>query len=375
MHLNLREKNSEVTEIARPRTLSGIDALYFHIEVPYQDYSEFYNNIILSDTLSNDDLYTLQGHSKVGEKQYAYYSVDSLAMEALAVSDRRERQLCSIGFKNLNQKDNLPSIFVKMNTLSLHILGYKEAYNAVLAIIEGFGIPIQGTIVNRLDLNTYVFGHNFQYLRYNLFSTKMRNTRELVGYDTIFGKEELQTFYLGSRGSSVFMRIYNKLAEIHAKYDDGGRLKLGIISNRYELKYSEPMNFCSIWNVEFEIKREELKRYGINTVEDVWEHCDALHKDITCNRIRLVVPTNSLRKRCKSSFVWSLISDDYSLFKHNCEPLTPEKFKVYKTTIEKKLINHCNAYLDDIFKNDTFDTSSIQDVKNLIASLSHTKTL
>jgi len=373
VHLNLREKNRKDTEVAPQRTLSGIDALYFHIEVPYEDYSEFYNKIILTDTLSNSDNFSLSGHSAAGTKQYTYYSVNSYEMESNLFdgSDHRERQLASIGFKNLNQKDNLPSIFVQMSTIAMSFLGYKESYSAVLEVIRGLGIPILGTKVNRLDLNTYVFGHSFDYLRYKLFSTKMRMSKETVGYDTIYNQEGLQTFYLGTRGSSgIYMRIYNKMLEIQSKYHEGGSLKLGIICDKYELKYKEKLSSVDIWNVEFELKREELKRYGIDTVEDVWKYSDSMHKDITQNRIRLIDPKRGKKRECPTSFIWSIISNNYSVFKDNVSPLSPEKCKVYNLTSEQRLINHCNAYLDDVFKSSSFNSSKIQDVKNLIASLS-----
>ena len=380
VHLNLREKNNEDTEIARPRTLSGIDALYFHIEVPYEDYSEFYNKIILTQKLFDSELFTLQGHHQAGTKQYTYCSVTSTKMERnerseSSVSDCKERQLASIGFKNLNRRDNLPSIFVRMNTIALSILGYKDAYNELLDVIIGLGIPILSTHVNRLDLNTYVFGHDFSYLRHKLFSTKMRKSQETVGTDSFYGNDKLQTFYLGSRNSSgIFMRIYNKREEIQAKYNEGGRLKLGIIANKYYEKYGEKLeDISNLWQVEFEVKREELKRYGIDSVEDVWKHADGLHKDIVLNRIRLIEPTlNDIRKKdCPTADVWQLITDSYSVFRDDALPLTPARYKVYKLTPEERLVNHCNDYLDEVLSISNISTSKIEDVKNFIASLAN----
>jgi len=280
MHLNLRKQNSKDTEIARPKTLSGIDALYFQVKVPYEDYSEFFKKSILTNSLSDSDMFSMNGYSEAGTKQYTYYSVFVSEMESNLFdgSERSERQLCSIGFKNLNQKDNLESIFIQMNTIAMHILGYKESYRLILDVIRGLGIPILGTKVNRLDLNTYVFNHSFEYLNYGLFSTRLLWSQEKVGYDTIYKNDVLQTFYLGKRGAKgIFVRIYNKFQELISKDDING-VKMAIIKRRYAEKYKVELNSICIWNVEFEVKRQELLRYGIDTVEDVFNKSDGMHR-------------------------------------------------------------------------------------------------
>jgi len=343
VHLNLKEKNSkEDTEIARLKTLSGIDALYFHLEIPYEDYSVFYNKSLMAKVLEFDSNYLMKSYDY--DKQFTYFDVTNETLRGLCP----QCVLCTIGFKNLNQRDNRDFITIQASSIALNYYGYKEAYNLIREQIEILGLPIITSKVSRLDLNTYVIGHNFDYLSYSLFSTKMRNNTENGGYDTWKNKDRLSGFNLGSRKSKgIYLRMYDKFLELtQSKNHDISMVKMNILSEKFKLKYKEELNLTDIWQVEFELKRDILRRYSINTVEDVFEKADSIHRDITLNQVRLIEPTRKKKRDCKSSLVWSIISNNYSVFKDNASPLSPEKCKVYLKSDEEKMVEAMKEYLD-----------------------------
>lgn len=343
MHLNLRKKNNEYTEIARPRTLSGIDALYFHLEIPYEHYSVFYNKNLLSKVLESDSNYLMKSYDY--DKQFTYFDLTNETLRGLCP----QCVLCTIGFKNLNTRDNRDFITIQASSIALNYYGYREAYALIREQIEMLGLPITKSKVSRLDLNTYVIGHNFDYLSYSLFSTKLRNNTENGGYDTWKNKDRLNGFNLGSRKSKgIYLRMYDKLLELRqSKNHDTSMVKMKILSEKYKLKYDEELNFTNIWQVEFELKRDILRRYRVDTVEDVFNKADSIHKDITLNQVRLIDPTHQKRKRdCRSSTVWNVISDSYSVFKYNASPLSPEKCKVYFKNDEQKMVEAMSEYLE-----------------------------
>jgi len=343
--LNLEEQNSEDnTEIARPRTISGIDALYFHLEIPYEDYSEFYHKSLLARVLELDTNFIMKSYDY--DKQFTYFDVTNDTLLGLAP----DVVLCTIGFKNLNLKDNRDFITIQASSIALNYYGYKECYDLIREQVEILGLPILKSKASRLDLNTYVINHNFDYLTYSLFSTKMRNNAENGGYDTWKHKDRLNGFNLGSRKSKgIYLRMYDKWLELmQSKNADIALIKMKILSEKYEHKYKEKLSGNmppDIWQVEFELKRDILRRYGIDTVEDVFIKADSIHKDITLNQVRLINPIRAKKRDCPTSEIWKMISDNYSVFKDNVEPLSPEKCKVYTTTDEQRVINAIDDYL------------------------------
>jgi len=178
----------------------------------------------------------------------------------------------------------------------------------------------------------------------------MRNNAENGGYDTWKHKDRLNGFNLGSRKSKgIYLRMYDKWLELmQSKNADIALIKMKILSEKYEHKYKEKLSGNmppDIWQVEFELKRDILRRYGIDTVEDVFIKADSIHKDITLNQVRLINPIRAKKRDCPTSEIWKMISDNYSVFKDNVEPLSPEKCKVYTTTDEQRVINAIDDYL------------------------------
>lgn len=342
-----------------PKYLQGIDALYFQVKINYDDYTLFYNNVLLSGTLENDDNFSMCSYDYT--KQYTFFTYRSEGSSPI--------QLCRIGFKNLNQKDYLESILIQMDSMALNVYGYKESYSLALDLIRSLGLQPLSTKVSRVDLNTYVTDHDFTYLDFNLFSTKQSKNGKITS--SLSSRDKLETFYLGSRDSkSIHLRIYNKLVELYNMSKSDYSLssnKQMIIDMRFAEKYHTSVDYKHLWNVEFELKRELLKRYNIDSVDDLFLKINDLHYDICTNHIRLLEREKDIinNSRIDSSLVWNDITNNYKVFVDEIKPIDKNKLKVYKKD-NIWLLNRLNEYL---LENPLADEEMISNINSLRASL------
>lgn len=311
------------------KSISGIDALYFYVKVDYEHYTSFYHNFLLKGKISNLDNIIL--NSSDYSKQFTYYTYNiDISSQGSSPSIL---PLCRIGFKNLNQKDNLDSIVVQMDSSMMNYLGYKSSTDIVLNFIRLISLDPISTKVSRVDLNTYVTGHNFEYVNYDLFSTRSRisGTIQPICKDGV-----IETFYMGSRSTdSVFMRIYNKSKELAAlaKKDYlAAVFKKLLIENRFKSKHGDLIEIGSnLWNIEFEVKRGTLRRYMIHTIDDLFNNVDSLHYDIVKNNFRMLTrPKNKINNiRIETSDIWKIITEEYHVFNKPVK-IDKEKLKVYE---------------------------------------------
>ncbi len=80
----------------------------------------------------------------------------------------------------------------------------------------------------------------------------------------------LETFYHGAKKSPIQLRIYDKALEVFK-----GGTKLWF----YDLWGATPAD--QVWRVEYQLRRESLKQFGINTVEDLIEKSGGLWQYLT----------------------------------------------------------------------------------------------
>lgn len=327
------------------KSISGIDALYFYVKVDYEHYTSFYHNFLLKGKISNLDNIIL--NSSDYSKQFTYYTYN-INISSKGYSPNI-LPLCRIGFKNLNQKDNLDSIVVQMDSSMMNYLGYKTAVDLVLNFIRLISLDPISTKVSRIDLNTYVTGHNFEYVNYDLFSTRSRisGTIQPICKDGV-----IETFYMGSRSTdSVFMRIYNKSKELAAlgkKDFISSVFKKLLIENRFKSKYGDLVEIGSnLWNIEFEVKRGTLRRYNIHTIEDFFNNVDSLHYDIVNNNFRMLTKSKNKinNSRIETSDIWKTITKEYHVFNEPVK-IDKEKLKVYKKD-ELWIRNRMTEFIDE----------------------------
>ena len=163
-------------------TIAGVDALYYHLKINFQHYTQFYNNSFLINALQFGPFTRI---SENWLKQYTYCELRNPSNNLL---------MARIGFKNLNTRDNLDSVQVQMDTYYMNTTGVLQSYYDVVEQIEALGLQVGKSKVSRIDLNTYVYGYDFSYLEYFYFSTLLRSDCKV--YSAAKGKVE--KFYHGA---------------------------------------------------------------------------------------------------------------------------------------------------------------------------------
>lgn len=288
--------------------VGGIDALYYFAQSGGQ-YDEYYENIIeqidnkkreftaLNYAYSdNDIIITVNGidikFSGTGRDGFLWFNHDFLR----------------VGFKDSEKSPNIHNIRVQLNAVGIYTLGIKslvEYINTVL--LKGSLLSTNHFPVTRIDVNMFV-QHNFNYLRKEMILSKKKNhsaniTERSSGY-------ELETYYIGS--NPFLVRIYNKLKEL----ETASEVKRELMYNYFGINGLDTQK--NIFNVEFELHREFLKKYNIDTIEDALSRAQSLF-ELGCELIKILDVSgltekqinSSNRKRAPILAIWEFISTHY----------------------------------------------------------------
>lgn len=333
--------NTKKKKANRIATVAGVDALYYQLNVTSNDYISFYTNCTLN------KLHTFGRFQRLSQdwtKQYTYFELTGI----------EGTQIAKIGFKNLNIRDGLESISVQMSSYYMNVHGIEESCKQVKHQIELLGLKVNFSKIQRIDLNTYVYGYDFSYLSYYYFSTLVRSNSKYYSGE----KDKLTTFYLGKRsnGNSPFMRIYDKWQEL--KDMDKAQQRQALI--RYKFKKELDLDLTEdipLWNVEFELKRGFLKLNGINTIEDFLGSANSLH-DLIMKRIRLLrrkrVDGDKNTNRIATASVWQKIQDNYNFIDSNVplNKLIPIRYSKDIKWLENRLEEYLKEQTDSLSDNE-----------------------
>lgn len=287
---------------------SGIDALYYFAQSGGK-YDEFYENIIEQienkkkgfESLDyayndNDIIITINDidikYSGMGRDGFLWFNHDFFR----------------VGFKDSQKATNIHNIRVQLNSIGIYTLGIRSLLEYINEeFLKGVLLRERYFPVTRIDLNMFV-QHNFNYLRKEMILSKKKNHSANIAERS--SGYELETYYVGKK--PFLLRIYNKLKELESTSD----IKKEIMYNYFGINSLDTKK--SIFNVEFELHREFLKEYGIDTIEDALKRSKNLF-ELGCKLIKLI-DTSSLseaqinsssRKRADILPIWDYISKNY----------------------------------------------------------------
>lgn len=293
-------------------TVCGLDALYYQLRIEPQSYINFYVGCTSEQKAIFGNFRIISQNWK---NQYTRFE--------LIDSENESQVIARIGFKNLNTKDFLEYVQVQLDTYYMNMYGIDYVCNLVEEELSLLGLEILGSKVSRVDLNTYVYGYDFSYLSYYHFSTLVRSNSKI--YSAL--KDNLATFYLGSRTNNTtpLLRIYDKWLELKEFKDKEEQNKKEQKKQMIFLKFKEEHNInlddrLPLWNVEFELKRDLLRTYKIDTLEDLFCCVNSLHTDIM-KRMRLLTKkkkkdeTNA--ERIPTAPVWNKIRKEFNYMHSN----------------------------------------------------------
>lgn len=330
-------------------SVCGVDALYFYIKVDKVDYTDFYINHLLNHHIEGENFVLLSPDYK---KQFTYFQhlgeIEKNKNNNFPKGFSPLQEICRIGFKNLNSKDNLESILIQMSSTALQQMSIDDIIVYFTKLLNSLGLAPLKFQISRVDLNTYVFDFPFTWLSYDYFSTKAKKVEpKYNGY-------ELETFYLGSRNNGMFLRIYNKTKQLLTLPYNESLLKEHLIHLKYLKKYLTIPEYKHLWNIEVELRREQLKLYKIDTLEDFNNKVNSLFKIIMNKTFRLLEEKKSMTQndnRINTHTVWEHIISDYDYNDNLSVEIDKEKLKEYKRDV-KWLKNRIEEFLQEPLNQD-----------------------
>lgn len=262
-------------------------------------------------------------------------------------------------------KPYFPNVYVKFKSLYLWSLGYKKAFYEIEDFIYKINEDESArNVVSRIDICADFINWRPKLLDYNNFIKRAVHSSAIHKEDfseSYYKGKKLTGFTFGKK--NIVCRLYNKSEEIKN-------------SNKqwfYDM-WGEEYNDKEVWRLEFQLRRDALKRFDLNTVEETYEKLDNIWAYLTQKWISLRVPNYKEEKvtRWNIKKEWIILSN--IIFESKAEPLIINKFKEHKIErIIPTLIGYLTSYaahkdlynLSEIFKGLNSDIIIYLDNKKL----------
>ena len=338
----------------------GIDTCYYFAES-----NENYDNFFL------DLLDQIEDKKSLFERREIEYNNNDIVIELNSMSlqylnkaegfywfrDIDER--FKIGFKDENKNKKLHNIRVQLQGIGIYSLGIKP----LLSLINDDllkDITSGLFLMTRVDINCFV-NYDFSFVDKSMFATKKTKYYTIAEHGSA---TKTQTIYVGQ--NPFMLRLYNKTLELSK-------------SKKQELMYeyfqTNGLNTEElIFNVEFQMHRDHLRAYEVNTLEDLLCNANTLFKKAMADIRLLDITTlsdkaikNNTKNRTKSHEVWSYIKENFDIkeFLQLDTPLQRVKRKSYiydldkfiqeTQTLLKKGIAHHIGIVPQLLSNITFE--------------------
>ena len=148
-----------------------------------------------------------------------------------------------------------PNIYVSFTSEGIH-WEYSEVklIERVTQDIESLGGTVINHKISRCDLYAdfrIPGGLGLEFLKSHMVGKAQHTSHFMKG-------DSLETFYVGEKSSPLELRIYNKSVEIGKKGTEERWMLVWFTDNAQD-----------VWRIEFQIRRQVLKQFGINTIDDL----------------------------------------------------------------------------------------------------------
>ena len=223
-----------------------------------------------------------------------------------------------LGFKDPEKNKNLKDIKVQLNAKGIYTIGLGSLIEYVNNHLLK-DLTLEHFPITRIDLNSFI-NYSFAFVTRDMIVSKKKSYSEITKeYGSIREKE---TIYVGKK--PFMLRIYNKTKELQR--NDKRELMLNYFGVN-GLDIEDP-----IWNIEFQLNREFLKAYGVDTIDDtlkrgelLFSYCMEQIRLIDTNSISDKALTSANRNKAKTLSIWDYIKESYSL----------KEFTQIKTPLER----------------------------------------
>lgn len=193
---------------------------------------------------------------------------------------------CTIQFGEFNS----PSFFVKYSSFSLWHEGAKAVHEKFLQWARGLGFePLRSEGLSRCD-----FAFDFHLANIDFDEDSFVTLADKDNKHRKNGK--VQTFSFGT--GEIVLRVYNKTDEIREASQKTWFFPM----------WDGPTD--DVWRVEWQVRKETLKRFGLRTFDDLFEGYGDLLRYLVAEQTSLRVKTDdSNRSRWPVHPLWSLLSE------------------------------------------------------------------
>ena len=233
---------------------------------------------------------------------------------------------------------NSPNVYVSFTSEALHWeLSDHELVDFVRMEIESLGGKVFSHKISRCDLYAdfkIPGGLSLDFLRSHKVGMADKTSQFMDG-------EILETFYVGSKGSPIQIRIYDKGKEIKKHGTEERWLLIWFIEDSED-----------VWRIEAQIRRPILKQFHINTIDNLIKQKADLWKYVTADWFSLRYPDNDNQSRRTIHEFWLKVQGCVDLFgsqegsKRHYEKKKAEFIDWYLKRILNLMIS-CAAMLKD----------------------------
>lgn len=323
---------------------AGIDTLYFFIKTDIENYAIFWRNIEEKTrafkTLEKEDK---QIYKSSILKDFMYLG-SANNFEWFNKLDKKLNNYprYRIGFKNFASQRNLNDIWIQLEATAIYKYSIKKLIKIIKNDLKNINIKWINETVSRADLNIFV-NYDFSYFDTETMQTKAHHKSK------IFDKNgKLETVYFGNKKSKIMLKIYNKTIELNDNKNSD--IKRNIMK-QYFIKNGLNINEI-IFNIEFSLKREILKKYDINTIEELLNKANSLWNDLS-SRWKILDKNDKYynskknRNRCNTDKLWIEIQESFKI-ENNREEIAirniSKQYRKSKNSILKTLIKEIKNY-------------------------------
>jgi hypothetical protein len=234
---------------------------------------------------------------------------------------------CFIAISKVAAKS--PNVYVSFTSVALHWeLSEHELVDFVRLDVESLGGRVFAHKISRCDLYAdfkIPGGLNLEFLRSHKVGRADKTSQFMDG-------EKLETFYVGSKGSPIQLRIYDKGKEIKKKGTEERWLLIWFIEDSED-----------VWRIEAQIRRPTLKQFHINTIDDFIKQKADLWKYVTADWFSLRCPDDDNSSRRTIHEFWQKVQSCIEWF--GTEEGSQRRYEKKKATFMKwhltRIVNLC----------------------------------
>lgn len=285
--------------------ISGIDSLYYFCATN-KLYENFFHTIIdeVNTTIENLDFNDIEYNNNnimidIGDSAFSYHG------KAEGFHWFKDlNNFFRVGVKDPLTYQQLHNIRVQLQADGIYTIGIKPLIEYINnELLKEYVTGLYP--MTRADLNCFI-NYDFSNLKKEMFVTKKQSFSTI---NDIGNVNSVQTIYIGK--PPFKFRLYDKLKELENSSKD--RMMYDYFLN-HGLSITEPL-----WNLEFELHRDHLKSYEIDTLDDLLTNCENLFTK-AMEDIRLVDIDSISQKefqnnkyKATNQTVWDYVKENYSI--------------------------------------------------------------